>query len=228
MKLLSILILASSLFAEDAIIRRNSKKKPPPPPYCSSGPHVVPLTDVNKWTLSGAWYSGPSRPTLLTGGGIKWSIPTWPSYLGYIMANDCGFYPAGFMTATFTVVTTGTPVFRYDSEPGNTCVTPATIRMYFEKLGTNQYDRWWSNPQSHTFVPGTNTITFTVPLDATNWSSLYGNRPNFDSASAAGFILAQQQTSNIGFTMGGGCFFGHGVAVQGGTAEVRLTNFSTF
>jgi hypothetical protein len=31
---------------------------------------------------------------------------------------------------------------------------------------------------------------------------------------------------NVGFTFGGGCFFGHGVSVSGGKAKFYVTSFT--
>jgi hypothetical protein len=59
--------------------------------------------------------------------------------------------------------------------------------------------------------------------DPTQWVSVFGQ------AASDGFEkelhAAQVHMDNIGFTFGGGCFFGHGVFVTGGTATFQATSF---
>ena len=52
----------------------------------------------------------------------------------------------------------------------------------------------------------------TVRLSPDQWTNVEGER------SGAGFAKTLKRVDNIGLTFGGGCFFGHGVSVTGGTA----------
>jgi hypothetical protein len=41
----------------------------------------------------------------------------------------------------------------------------------------------------------------------------------------AGFKQAITNLENVGFSFGGGCFYGHGVRVSGGGARFALTSY---
>jgi hypothetical protein len=43
--------------------------------------------------------------------------------------------------------------------------------------------------------------------------------------SESGFVETIKKMGNIGVTFGGGCLFGHGVNVSGGTARFIMTRF---
>jgi hypothetical protein len=54
-----------------------------------------------------------------------------------------------------------------------------------------------------------------------SWFSRY-----FRSAAAAGFRQAIANLANVGFSFGGGCFYGHGVHVSGAIARFAIANFT--
>jgi hypothetical protein len=124
------------------------------------------------------------------------------------------------------VATTGTPVFNYALKSDNTCITPAHVRLYMErkKNPNSEYSRWWANPTSYELAAG--SITMTVPLTPDQWSDVNGRFGNADSTATANFRQAIQSLGSVGMTFGGGCFFGHGVNVSGGTARFTVTDFS--
>ncbi len=128
-------------------------------------------------------------------------------------------------TLTFTVAivaTSGTPAFRYDTEAANTCVAPATVRPYFQGLESyGDFERWWSNPSAIQVVSGV-TAAISVPLTPDQWSSVYGAFGNSSQDANDGWHLSLNYPGKVGLSFGGGCFFGHGVYVTGGTAEFRL------
>ena len=66
--------------------------------------------------------------------------------------------------------------------------------------------------------PAPNTIT--VPLTADAWSSVNGKVGNADPETKFAFDKALLNVSRFGVTFGGGCSFGHGVNVRGGTATL--------
>jgi hypothetical protein len=109
--------------------------------------------------------------------------------------------------------------FKYRLEASNTCATPATVRPFFwpNRNGEGEFDRWWSNPAAYVLAPGQRALT--VPLSADRWSSVFGKMGNVNAGATAGFIRATGSVTRLGLTFGGGCFFGHGVAAQGGTAR---------
>ncbi|MBI3747021.1 MAG: hypothetical protein HY264_10975 [Chloroflexi bacterium] len=136
------------------------------------------------------------------------------------------------ITATFTI--SDSPVFTYNLSGGNSCGTPASVRLYFagNTKGKFTYDTagysryWWSNPvnstniDSYTLAGG--TMTLTVPLDVNNWSDWGGelayNVPTY-------FAGAVSQVSEIGLSFGGGCFFANGVGASG-SPSFSLTSYA--
>jgi hypothetical protein len=59
----------------------------------------------------------------------------------------------------------------------------------------------------------------TVEIAPDQWTNVEGER------SRSGFTEILKNMGNIGLTFGGGCFFGHGVNVSGGTARFIMTRF---
>jgi hypothetical protein len=135
------------------------------------------------------------------------------------------------LTATFQIATTGASQFRFDTATNNHCSSPpASARLFFAQKNYTvsgetaaQYQRWWSNPVAYVLAPG--TVTLTASLNPAEWSSVYGVKGDASRAARAGFSRAMNEVGNIGLTFGGGCFFGHGVAVSGGTARFILTSY---
>ena len=88
---------------------------------------------------------------------------------------------------------------------------------------TYRWWRWWSNPSAVVLAPTDGPVSLTVPLQGEKWTAVNGmsgvQQPN-------GFAAALAHPANIGLTFGGGCFFGHGVFIDGGTATLTVTGFS--
>jgi hypothetical protein len=137
---------------------------------------------------------------------------------------------SGTITTSFQIATSSpSVVFNYVFEPTNTCSYPAHVRLLlaakgFNNLSSPNYvnDRWWSNPTAALLVGGS-TVTLTVPLTPDQWSNVNGQ---FGTAQPAGFANALQHPAMLGFSYGGGCFFGHGVNVSGGTAQFFVGGYS--
>ena len=131
-------------------------------------------------------------------------------------------------TATFEVVTTGNPIFNYMLEPSNTCVNPAHVRFYMDRQRWWEPPypptyRWFSNPVAFELVGTSSTVRLTVPLDPAQWMSVYGVYGNDALADFQGTL---DDSFEIGFSFGGGCYLGHGVNGSGGTATFVLSNFT--
>jgi hypothetical protein len=120
----------------------------------------------------------------------------------------------------------GSATFGYQTEPFNTCVYPANARPFFwsNNNGAGEFDRWWANRDA--FVLASGQVTLTVPLIGDRWSSVYGKLGSTDAAASAGFASALSHVSSIGLTFGGGCFFGHGVYLDSGSATFTILNYS--
>jgi hypothetical protein len=121
-----------------------------------------------------------------------------------------------------TITTTGTPVFHWDDSQGSSCSMPprATVFFWSHNMGKGDFDHWWAFDAP--IILGAGAFSVAVPLDAARWSSVLGARG--DQAPEA-FASAIADVSAMGVTFGGGCFFGHGVYVTGGTATWALTNY---
>jgi hypothetical protein len=70
------------------------------------------------------------------------------------------------------------------------------------------------------------SVDLTVPLSPDRWGSVFGKRGDHDGTAKSGFQQALQDLGNVGFVFGGGCFYGHGVNVTGGSARFRTTEYS--
>jgi len=140
---------------------------------------------------------------------------------------------SGALTTTIQIVTSSpSVVFNYQFEPSNTCIYPAHVRLLmarsdFEKTKNPDYanTRWWSNPIAALLVGGS-TVQLRVPLTPDQWSNIYGQFGNSDATTLNGFSNMLQHPAMVGLSFGGGCFFGHGVNVSGGTAQFLLWGYS--
>ena len=159
-----------------------------------------------------------------TSGNLTFDFPTAPNSMGYIYSTRPPGTIAGSVVVAFQITTTGAPRFNYAS-PDNTCVVPAKVRPFIwaHRDSPAEFDRWWSNPIAYELAAGSATIT--VSLSPDQWSSVNGKFGNADAGARAGFQSAIKAVSSLGLTFGGGCFFGHGVDVSGGTAKFVLSRY---
>ncbi len=159
--------------------------------------------------------------TSSTGTGSSLLMTTHPGDLLGDLSNKT-------VTATFTVSGTN-PVFTYygDGQSWNSCGTPASVRFYFQgnTNGPFAYSKyWWSNPESATLASAVGqTVTLTVPVDASDWSNWAGQ---LGSSAPDQFDAAAADVSGIGLSFGGGCFFANGVGLSSGSAAFQLSSYS--
>ena len=185
--------------------------------YLASG-MIITFAHMGGHTVGSMWAVTVSSGTAVT------------DWRGYPVTQINGkFAEAQSLTLTVQVATTGKPVFGYDSEMDNTCATPATIRPYFQSgalLSTNAdgSNRWWSSPDYVVLANGIATIR--VPLEPQYWSDTWGAFGNSSTTAENEFATAISNVNWIGVTLGGGCFYGHGVNVSGGTATISVTSYS--
>jgi hypothetical protein len=125
----------------------------------------------------------------------------------------------------------GSPTFNYLLEPWNTCVNYASVRPYLEAQVPKKCPdatwscappsaRQWSNPAALELKEG--TFSLTVPFSPSLWSDAEGV---FGQNDIAGFSATLAHPRYVGMTFGGGCFFGHGVNVDG-PAQFLVKAFS--
>jgi len=190
---------------------------------------TVGLLNAQTWSIL---YSPgmPLHPTPRTGGGWYFNFPTDPNSVHYVLAA-VNMVARSYVDATILVTTSGTPKFVYGLRPDNTCVYPAHVRFLLQEngddlSGTNgkQYYRWWSNSVAYQLASGSANLRASLK-DLSQWTSVFGEKANASAAAAAGFKQAMGNLGNVGFSFGGGCFFGHGVRVSGGGARFAVTNY---
>jgi len=105
-----------------------------------------------------------------------------------------------------------------------TDILPATVHLFFEQQNDNLVDpdgRWWAHPSMYNLgSQDGQTITYTIPFTYDQWSNVDGQQD------PVAFAAAWQNVGWIGVTFGGQFFWGHGVALAGGSARYILISLS--
>lgn len=176
------------------------------------------------WTLR---YSTRVR---LVGNPLSFEFPLTPGSVNYLTTGYTGpITQAQSVMITLQII--GSPTFNYMLELGNVCVNYASVRPYIEaqvpeKCPDATYTcappsaRQWSNPASIELQEGTYSVV--VPFTPPVWSDAEGVMGQND---LSGFAATLAKPRYVGMTFGGGCFFGHGVNVNG-PAQFILKGFS--
>jgi hypothetical protein len=130
--------------------------------------------------------------------------------------------------AVVRIATSGSPVFHYKLSAKNTCESPAHVRFILQRKSDDlsarsEFYRWFS---SSGVKLEEGSADLTVPMAPDQWVSVFGKRGNHDEAAGSGFQQALGNLGNVGFVFGGGCFYGHGVNVIGGSARFLATSYS--
>lgn len=159
-------------------------------------------------------------------GGLAITLPSWPSSLGYAWTTAPGAL-SGTLVVSGRIEVTGAPIFRWDTDPNNTCWgTPASLRPFVGQWlskGRKHIafaDRWWAK-DPYRVILGAGSFSIAVPIDRVFWT---GITPLADEDLGT-FPTVMASPSIIGLSFGGGCFYGHGVGVEGGTARVVVTSY---
>ena len=188
---------------------------------------ILPLS-ASKWGIY--WDNVPQPYNLFTGelafDFAQHSSGLWDGYL--LTGVGTKRAPAklsGTMVITLACISAPSVVFRWDSESGNVgCPTPANARPIIysglKSLVKSGSDRWWAHSIAYTLTNGTATLT--IPLTPGNWSNVNGV---LDVNNPTGFQACLNSVSWVGMTFGGGCFYGHGVNVEGGNAQFIISDF---
>ncbi len=171
---------------------------------------TIPLTP-SLWRLEHV--SGNITHPNLINGALSFDFPQYPNgdwvnYLDVQYGSKLDISASGYLNMTIRVTATGTPNFRYDSNPDNTCSFPAHVRPYFAVSESNsEYNttgRWWSNPVAYQLAAG--SITLSIPLTPESWSDVNGEFGNLNSTTLSRFAATKVAVQEIGMTFGGGCF----------------------
>lgn len=201
-------------------VTASKHKQPPKPqrPRSQPQPEPQPEPQPQPDPPSSNWTLRYSYGVELDGAGF--TFPYAPGSVNYLTTEYSGpIYQSQSFSMTVQII--GSPTFNYMLEPWNVCVVSASARPYIEAQVPNGCPdaiyscappsaRQWSNPLAIELAEG--TFSLTVPFLPKYWSDAEGVMGNND---VAGFNATINKPRYIGMTMGGGCFFGHGVNVDG-------------
>ena len=187
----------------------------------SPTPLTVPLTSASWETIS----DPQPLPVVNQGAALTFEFPRDGS-MHYLFTPSTLSAIHGTLAMSFTITTSGPVVFNSLDPQSSSCSIATAVRPFFwaNDNGSGPYDRWWSNPRAFTLVPGNGSLR--VPLKPENWSSVNGKIGNADSETRFAFERAVLNVTRLGMTFGGGCSFGHGINISGGTAAFALTEFA--
>jgi len=200
---------------------------------CSAGsptsPSALPPTPLTLSLQSSLWQTiGTPDPFPLSTNSaaqLEFGFPVAGS-MHYLYSPSALTTLRGSVVVSLRVMTSGPVVFNSLDPITSACTIPPSVRpfLWANNNGNGAYDRWWSNPQSFLLADGSATIT--VPLSPGSWSSVNGQFGDADSVARFNFDKALLNVSRLGVTFGGGCSFGHGINVRGGSATFQLTGFA--
>ena len=164
----------------------------------------------------------PLHPTPRRGGGWQIDLPQRPSGVHYVT------FPHGSLAGKSRIVMR----YRIEAAPGVRIVpatapeAPSILTLYFQRAGDNwsargrfEAYRWYATFASHSpLKPGDYEIS--APLDG-NWTAVMTSSAR---TNPAGFRAALAEADQVGFVLGGGDGFGHGVYATG-PARLVVTEF---
>lgn len=191
----------------------------------SSAPDVLSV-QAQDWDIH---YSPgmPAHPSPAADGAWFFDFPVDPGSVHYVSVPYNQSVQHQSVSLTFRVTSRGAPF--YNSLDTGCNNTPAHVRLYLQRRDDDMQSdgyRWWSNPASYELGSNDNqTITLEVPLTPDKWSGLFGEFGHSSAQAQQWFQATLSNLGRIGMTFGGGCSFGHGVNVSGGSARFTLIRF---
>jgi hypothetical protein len=109
---------------------------------------------------------------------------------------------------------------------------PSTCRLFLQQAdddlsgrGVYEHYRWWAHADDSGIVLGDGPFAAAAELKPEDWVNVEGRAGNESAATQTGFANALAHVAFIGFTCGGGYFYGHGVNMESGTATFTLEAF---
>lgn len=164
----------------------------------------------------------PLHPFPAPGGGWQFDLPTTPGSVHYVTFRH------GSLTGKSRIIMR----YRIEAAPGVRIVPrtapalPSVLTLYFQRAGDNwsgrgpfEAYRWYATFASHMPIsPGEHHIV--APLNA-NWTAVQTSSAR-SNPTAFGDALAN--ADEVGFVLGGGDGYGHGVYATG-PARLIVTDF---
>ena len=171
----------------------------------------------------------PAKPTYI-GTGWLFNFPDAPGSVGYITQDVAGYVPVSTaatvstIEAIITVDASADCIFDFHTNPDNTGNWPSSVRFYIESEWSNaNYVRWWATG-NNCVVLADGSFQYTVEIEPSKWSDTWGQNGASSELAIAGLSAAMAGPRRIGFTFGGGSFYGHGVNLLAGQASFHLGN----
>jgi hypothetical protein len=189
-----------------------------PPNIQPQEPNAVSLDPQNWYTFYSAGVS--IHPSTDPGGAWSFEFPSMEAggHVNYMETPLRLTTIPNSVSVTFKVESNAPQYIVLD--PGD--IPPATVHLFFEQQNddlVNANGRWWAQTGGYNCGSQDNEmISFTVPLSAAEWTNVYGQFSN------ESFGAALANVGWIGLTFGGQYFWGHGVALAGGSAKFILIN----
>jgi hypothetical protein len=173
-----------------------------------------------------SWYvlyseGTPDHPVPTSAGAWSLTLPDAAGSVHYVQTPFRASVPATKVSITFRVNSSSDASYNGRVDPA--CVDPATFHLFLERRGddlTNENYRWWSAEGGYILGSEDNTaVTLEVPLTSDKWTNVYGahNEAEFNKTlSALGWV---------GITFGGRNYWGHGVNMNSGSAQLTLLDY---
>jgi hypothetical protein len=186
--------------------------------------------EPEKWTIGpiirGRNYSPgmPLHPSRSREGGMQIELPRAPASLHYVT------FPHGSLAGKRRIVMR----YRIEAEPGVKIVPttvpalPSALTLYFQRAGDNwsgrrhfETYRWFATFATHWDLKAGEYV-MTAPLDG-KWTAI--ERSSWENAPEA-LRDALADADQVGFVLGGGDGYGHGVHLEGrGRARLVVTEY---
>ena len=205
-------------------------------PACTNGGTKMVQSTSGLWlTQEVVLYVGHFRGHTL---GDKWTVTygygtaqtDWRGYLMTVPTTKT-FTTAQSLTMRVQVLLTGAPVFGFHVDGATGCDGNAVaIRPHFQRgawvkdPGDNY--RWWAKGTYSIPLAGGGDTTLTVPLRPEAWVQTWGKTGSSTTALSTAFSATIANIGALGAAMGGGCSYGHGTNVSGGTARLVLKSYT--
>lgn len=217
-------LLAATLFAvtsTDAIAAKPVRAVAPVDPMNASAWEIGPITATRNYSLN-----MPLSPSPHPTGGWYFDIPYPTAAAGHVHYVT---FKHGSLSGKSRIVmryriemADGVQIVPTKEQPNT---FPSILTLYFQRQGDNwsgsgKYAayRWWATFASVSpLASGEREIS--VRLDQ-NWTALQGSA----TTNPRGFADAIRYADRVGFTLGGGTGFGHGVYATG-PARLVVTSF---
>jgi len=233
-----LILLLFSLSCAPGYIAPVNKADPPQPSVVEPPWQIVTFNFQTSKHTDYQLDSFPWGAGTLPGGGVWFNFPSYQDeteavqgenvirlWKVYDKPQSFANYPS--LSFSVAVQGQGTPGFFWRTETSNTCETPASARpiffAWYDFVFLPTYE-WWAHSGAYTLAQG--SAAHYVPFTPDQWSDVNGQFANSDSDTLSGFDFSLSNLHGIGLSFGGGCYYGHGVSVLGGSARFEMTSFT--